>query len=53
MRQPWGWWMYESTPVRLDWLEEEHPDFHRRLLEAEERTEFRGDELPRPSARRR
>jgi hypothetical protein len=49
MRQPWGWWMYESTPVRLGWLEQEHPDVHRRLLEAEERTTFRGDELARPS----
>jgi hypothetical protein len=46
--QPWAWWMYESTPVRLDWLELAAPDFHQRLLEAETQTVFRGDPV-RPS----
>jgi hypothetical protein len=46
--QCWGWWNYESTPVRLNWLEEEHPAFHQRLLEAETQTVFRGDAV-RPS----
>jgi hypothetical protein len=48
LRKPW---QYESTPVRLDWLEAEHPDFHARLLEAEERGSFAATSSSAPPVR--